>query len=124
MVDEYETPTVPPGKVPEPTVRNAGRMVMLSDPVVVCAGAAESVALTVNVAGPATVGVPVTEQPAPNVRPAGREPAVIVQEYGEVPPLTPMVALYETATLPFGNAPVASTSGAGAIVIVTDPDPL
>jgi hypothetical protein len=92
-VDEYETPTVPSGSAPELTVSRAGKIVMLSDPVVACVGELESVAFTVKVAVPAAVGVPVTEQSAPNARPAGSEPEVREHEYGEVPPDTPTVAL-------------------------------
>jgi hypothetical protein len=71
----------------------AGAMVRLTGPLVVLAGAPASVALTVRFAVPATVGVPLTTQPAPRARPAGSVPFVMVQLYGGVPPLTPIVAL-------------------------------
>ena len=67
-------------------------MVMVSGPVVVSTGLAESVAFTVIVDAPAVVGVPLTTQPF-SVRPAGSVPFVIEQEYGETPPLTPIVAV-------------------------------
>ncbi len=71
---------------------DAGAMLMLSGPETVCTGVPESVALTVRFDVPASVGVPLTMQPF-KVRPAGRVPAVNVQAYGEVPPVTPMFAL-------------------------------
>ena len=52
---------------------------MLTEPVVVLAGLAESVTLTDKVCVPATVGVPVTAHPAPSVRPVGSVPVRIVQ---------------------------------------------
>ena len=68
-------------------------MVMLTDTVTVSAGLPESVTLTVRFCVPATVGVPVTAHPAPRVRPAGSVPVTMVQEYGDVPPPTPMMEL-------------------------------
>ncbi len=47
---------------------------MATPPVVLLAGLAESVALTVGVDVPAVVGVPVSEQLLFSVRPAGTEP--------------------------------------------------
>jgi hypothetical protein len=49
---------------------------MVSGPVMVKAGLLESVALTVKVDVPATVGVPLTTQLVDKVRPAGSAPAV------------------------------------------------
>ena len=57
----------------------AGKTVTVTGPVVVAAGVLESVALTVTVADPAVVGVPLTTQLADKVSPAGRVPAVRVQ---------------------------------------------
>lgn len=73
-------------------VSAAGLITIVSGPVVVCEGESESVAFTVTVELPAVVGVPMTAHPL-NDRPAGSVPDVIRQLYGEVPPLTPMVAL-------------------------------
>ena len=56
----------------------AGRTVNPTGPVVVSTGLPESVALTVSVTDPATVGVPLTMQPVID-RPAGNVPAVSVQ---------------------------------------------
>jgi hypothetical protein len=53
--------------------------VTVTGPVVVAAGVLESVALTVMVAVPAVVGVPLTTQLADKVSPAGKVPAVRVQ---------------------------------------------
>ena len=52
---------------------------MLTGPVPLCAGLAESVARTVTVCVPAVVGMPVTEQFAFRVSPAGRVPLTIAQ---------------------------------------------
>lgn len=57
----------------------AGVIVKLTGPEVVPAGLLESVALTVRLAVPATVGVPLTMQPPPRASPAGSVPAVMVQ---------------------------------------------
>ena len=91
IVALYTTPTVPSGSELV-SVNAAGLMTMVSGPVVDCVGDSESVAFTVTVEVPAVVGVPLTVQPL-MLSPAGRVPAVIVQAYGEVPPLTPIVAL-------------------------------
>ena len=56
-----------------------GNTVTVTGPVVVAAGVLESVALTVTVADPAVVGVPLTTQLADKVSPAGRVPAVRAQ---------------------------------------------
>ena len=61
------------------SVAVAGSTVTVTGPVVVAAGVLESVALTVMVAVPAVVGVPLTTQLADKVSPAGKVPAVRVQ---------------------------------------------
>jgi hypothetical protein len=67
-------------------------MTIVSGPVVDWVGDSESVTFTVMVELPAAVGVPLTAQPL-MLKPAGSVPAVMVQLYGDVPPLTPIVAL-------------------------------
>jgi hypothetical protein len=67
-------------------------MVKLTGPVVVSCGLLESVAFTVRFTVLATVGVPLTVHPV-SVNPACSVPFVIVQEYGAVPPETPIVWL-------------------------------
>jgi hypothetical protein len=94
---------------------------MLTGPLVFSTGLLESVARTVRFAVPAVVGVPLTTQPAPIDSPAGNVPDVTEQLYGPVPPLTPTVALYATATWPFGSEATVIASGAGAIVRLTGP---
>ena len=79
MVPEYGTSTVAFGGGVRVRVGGAASTVRPTGPVVVCAGVAESVALTVRFTVPATVGVPLTTQAAPRVRPAGRVPATMVQ---------------------------------------------
>ena len=93
-------------------------MTMVSGPVVDCVGDSESVTFTVTVELPAVVGVPLTVQPL-MLRPSGSVPAVMVQLYGEVPPLTPMIALYGTPTVPEGRVEVVRLNGAGLITIVS-----
>jgi hypothetical protein len=86
----YGTFTVPAGgdvSVNVPT----GLIVRLTGPVVISCVLLESVAFTVRFTVPAMVGVPLTTQPAGvSTRPAGNTPAVMVQEYGAVPPVTPI----------------------------------
>jgi hypothetical protein len=67
-------------------------IVIVSGPVTLWVGLLESVAFTVTVTVPGAVGVPLTRQAAPRARPAGSVPDVMVQEYGDVPPVTPIVA--------------------------------
>ena len=57
-------------------------------PVLDCVGLLESVAFTMTVEDPVTVGVPVMVQLVPSVRPTGRVPPARVQVYGAVPPAT------------------------------------
>jgi hypothetical protein len=91
-------------------------MMMVSFCVAFCAGLPESVTFTVTGNDPAAVGVPLTVQPA-SVSPAGRVP-VIEQEYGAVPSLAVIEALYATPTVPFGNV-LVMVSAAGAMTIVS-----
>jgi hypothetical protein len=78
MVELYATPTVPFGSVPVVIVKPAGWIVRLTGPVTVSAGLLESVACTVKITVPATVGVPLTTQPF-SERPVGSVPAWIEQ---------------------------------------------
>lgn len=73
----------------------AAATVMLNDFVAVCAvGVAESVALMVKVEEPEAVGVPeIVPVEAFNVRPARRDPELMDQVYGAVPPATARVAV-------------------------------
>jgi len=73
--------TVPLGSVETVSIKEAGSIVKLTGPTVISCGLLESVAFTVRLTVPATVGVPLTRQPAEvNVRPEGSVPVVIVQE--------------------------------------------
>ncbi len=114
--------TVPFGSVDTVIVSGApaGLIVRLTGPEVVCCVVLESVAFTVRATVPAVVGVPATMQPAlVSVRPAGNVPAVMVQAYGAVPPVTPMVAVYGTFTVPFGKEVTVILSGIGAAAMMT-----
>jgi len=69
------------GSVDTVSANDAGSMVKLTGPTVVSCGLLESVALTVRFTVPATVGVPLTRQPAEvSMRPAGSVPVTIMQE--------------------------------------------
>ncbi len=81
------------GGLPNVRVMGAGLMVRLTGPSAVSAGLELSVACTWRLTVPEAVGVPLTRQLGPSVRPACSVPAVMVQEYGEEPPVTPMVEL-------------------------------
>jgi len=71
---------------------------------VLSCGFEESTTLTVRLVLSAVVGVPLMVQPAGvSVRPVGNVPAVIVQVYGVVPPVTRIVAKYAWPTVPFGR---------------------
>jgi hypothetical protein len=48
-------------------------------------------------------------------------PEVMVQEYGAVPPETPIGELYGTFTVPFGKVVTVNTSGVGLITTWTGP---
>ena len=85
------------------------------------AGLLESDTLTVTVDVPAVVGVPATVQPV-RCRPAGSVPCEMEQLYGDVPPITPISALYGICTVPLGSVDVVSFSGAGAMVIDSGPE--
>ena len=81
-------------------------MVRVTGPLVLCFGLELSVTLTVRLAVPGIVGVPLTVQPF-RVNPAGSVPLVIVQLYGVVPPLIPNAAEYGVPVAPFGRVPAS-----------------
>ena len=56
------------------------------------------------------------------LRPAGSVPLVMLHRYGVVPPVTWIVALYGTPSVPFGSAVNGRLSAAGDTVSVTVPD--
>jgi hypothetical protein len=74
----------------------------------------ESVTLTVNEDVPVDVGVPeICPVFAFNARPAGREPALTFQVYGDVPPIAIRTAVLEYATwiTPCGKLVVVTCNG-------------
>jgi hypothetical protein len=111
----YAMPTVPLGSVLV-NASVAGAMMMVSTWLTFCAGEPASVTLTVTIALPAVVGVPLTTHPV-RLRPSGNVP-VIEQLYGEVPPFAVIVELYATPTVPFGSVFVMFRA-LGAITIVS-----
>ena len=58
----------------------------------------------------------ITPVPVSNIRPAGREPPLILQVTGEVPPVTVSAWLYERPTTPFTRL-VVRILGGGLMVI-------
>jgi hypothetical protein len=87
----------------------------------VVAGEAESVTLTVKLEVPAVVGVPEIVFPE-SVSPAGKEPEVIVQLYGDVPAVACKVAEYAALTCPAGREVVVICTGLGAVATVNVSD--
>jgi hypothetical protein len=71
----------------------------------------ESVALTVKLLVPDTVGIPDIIPPDERVSPAGSDPADIVQVYGDTPPLADNdPPEYEVPTVPPGIVAVVTES--------------
>jgi hypothetical protein len=76
---------------------------------------AASVAVTVKDEVPATVGVPEIVPDVLKARPAGSDPLLIVQVYGEVPPVAASAAEYGLCAVPPANVVVEIASGAGFV---------
>jgi uncharacterized protein YaiE (UPF0345 family) len=112
-------PTVPAGGAVRVSVAAAELIVIATGPVVVFAGLAESVAFTVGVDVPAAVGVPLNEQFAFSVKPAGTVPLASEHVYGAVPPFTPTVPVYAVPTVPFAGAVRTSVTLDASIVMET-----
>jgi hypothetical protein len=91
-------------------------IVRLTGPLALCCGFELSVTPIVRFVVPATVGVPLTVHPV-NVKPAGNVPAVIVQLYGDVPPVMSIVPLYGVPTTPFGRVGDASVRPPLAVIV-------
>ena len=72
----YAVPTVALGRFVRVSVNAAGETVILSGPVVVSTGVPASVAFTLTVEVPTTVGVPLTTHAADIESPAGSVPLV------------------------------------------------
>jgi hypothetical protein len=98
-------------------------MVMLKDLVVVCVGDEESLTCTVKDDVPAAVGVPeIWPEEALRVSPAGKEPELIDQEYGDVPPEAASEAAYAELTCPEVSEVVVIEMDVTAAAIVTEND--
>jgi hypothetical protein len=99
---------VPPGReeVVICTAVTAAFTAMLRLAVLVCAGELESVTLTVNEEVPAAVGVPLITPEVLSVNPAGKDPELIDQLYGVVPPVAANVDEYEVPAVPPGREEV------------------
>ena len=72
---------------------------------------AASVTCTVNDAVPAVVGVPLICPVELSVSPAGKEPALIDQLYGVVPPLACSMVEYPVPVVPPGSDEVVTVGG-------------
>src|SRR5688500_1295825 len=107
-------------------------MVIVNNPVMVCAGVPASPTCTVKVQVPRVVGVP-ERTPLVNVIPGGIPPntmshstqgggATNVHVYGDVPPVTASVPVYAAPWAAFGNVgATAKASGGGGIEGVVTP---
>src|SRR5579862_9698997 len=74
--------------------------------------------VTVKVAVPDAVGVPLMAPLELNVRPAGKAPVASVQVYGAVPPVAASVApTYGVFKTPFGRELVVTVSGAVIVML-------
>jgi hypothetical protein len=116
---KYPEPTMAEGSDEVLTTRVEGvvggaAMDKPSVAVAVCAGELVSVAVTPIVKLPLAVGVP-ERMPvfAARLRPAGSCPEVMVQVYGDVPPLAPRVTVYGAATVPCGSEVVEMATAEG-----------
>ena len=114
----YTVPAVPPGSDVVVMVGGVGAGL-----ITICSGCvldkfAESVTLTVKLDVPAVVGVPVIVPVLDNVRPAGRDPALMVHVYGAVPPDTPRVCCgYAVPAVPPGSDVVVMVGGVAAALM-------
>ena len=80
-----------------------------------------SVAFTVKLEVAAAVGVPDSIPAELSVRPAGKLPVVIVNEYEPLPPVAVIVWLYEMPTVPLASeGGLSARSFAGLTVSVYD----
>jgi len=94
-------------------------IVMLNDLLLVIPS--ESVTVTVNVVGsPAVVGVFWMSPVASMVRPAGRDPEVMLHVSGSVPPVAANCCEYGELTTPPGNGLAVVMDGAAFTRIVAD----
>jgi len=86
----------------------------------VCGEGLESVTVTVKLATPATVGVPeITPVLASSVSPPGSAPEVMLQVYGDCPPVTPNVVLYGVPSVTAGSEEVVMDGGVASIIMLT-----
>ena len=111
-VVEYAVPVVPPGS--DVVVTNGGWAVAATTilSAFVAGLFAASFTCTVNDAVPNVVGVPlICPVELFSVRPAGKEPEVIVQVYGVVPPLACSVVEYAVPVVPPGSDTVVTVGG-------------
>jgi hypothetical protein len=95
-------------------------MVMLSGLLAFCCGEEESVTCTVKLDWPAPVGVPLIVPPLLKLRPAGKVPDAIVQEYGIVPPVAARVDEYTVPTMPFGKEVEMTVSDGDLALMLMD----
>ena len=102
--------------------RLTGDTVNVTGPDPVFCTVLESVAPTVNWLVSRVVGVPVIAQLfAVSVSPVGNTPAVIVQAYGAVPPVTPIVPVYGTPIVAPGSVAATCSVVFGVIVRLNGP---
>jgi hypothetical protein len=78
----------------------------------------ESFTCTVNEELPGDVGFPEIVPDAASVKPAGSAPAVMLHEYGVVPPLAASVVEYALLTVPSGSEAVVTEGGCAAAPVI------
>jgi hypothetical protein len=89
---------------------------MLSGPLTVFEGISESVTCTLKLEVPAEAGTPDMAPLAFRLRPNGKVPAAIDQEYGVTPPVAASVWLYDAPAVPPGREVVVTCSGGPAAI--------
>jgi hypothetical protein len=86
-------------------------MVTVNDLVAVSLGDDETATCTVKVEEPAVVGVPESVPPLLRLRPAGKLPEAMLQEYGVRPPDAARVVEYAVPAVPLGSEAVVIETG-------------
>ena len=93
-------------------------MLILSCFVSLEGGESLSVTFTVNVAVPATEGVPEITPEEDNDNPAGNTPLSRLQLYGEIPPSADRVWLYTLPTIPSARLVVLIDKGGASVIVI------
>ena len=112
---EYTAPVVPLASVDVVITSGVATTVIWNWVDTVCAAA--SVACTVNVAGPTTVGVPEITPELDRFNPVGNDPDNSEKVTGAAPPVVTTDALYGVPLVPFAKLAVVIERAVGLMVI-------